>query len=254
MLIVISPAKKLDFDTPPCTPKTTEPEFLAEADELIGVLRKLSVKQIGALMSISPNLAELNSRRYAEWAPPFTPANAKQAVLAFKGDVYRSLAADELGVRGIQYAQKHLRILSGLFGLLRPLDLIQPYRLEMGSRLKTGKGKDLYTFWGDTITAAINRTLKAQRSKTLINLASNEYFRSIQPNEINGELITPVFKERKGDQYRAIGLFAKRARGLMSRYIIDNRLRKTEDIKSFTLDDYGFNNHLSTDTEWVFTR
>ncbi|PVV16103.1 MAG: hypothetical protein B6D82_01840 [gamma proteobacterium symbiont of Ctena orbiculata] len=180
--------------------------------------------------------------------------NAKQAALAMKGDVYSGLDAETLNKKGFEFAQQHLRILSGLYGVLRPLDLMQPYRLEMGTKLPNDKGKDLYAFWGEQITRAINRDLKAQGDDVLINLASNEYFKSIKPRLIEGRIITPQFKERKNGSYRMIGVFAKRARGLMSRFIIDNRLRHPEEIQQFNSDGYRYNKRLSRENQWVFTR
>ena len=205
-------------------------------------------------MKLSMKLAELNFERYYDWSPPFTPENAKQAVLAMKGDVYTGLDAESFSEEDFAFAQGHLRILSGLYGVMRPLDLMQPYRLEMGTRLPNEQGRDLYAFWGITITEAVNRDLEAQGDDVLINLASNEYFKSIKPRLVNGRIITPQFKEAKSGGYRMIGVYAKRARGLMSRFIIENRLSDPESIKGFAMDGYRYNGALSQGEKWVFTR
>ncbi|MGH8601475.1 MAG: peroxide stress protein YaaA [Gammaproteobacteria bacterium] len=254
MLLVISPAKKLDFETAPCTQGFTLPQFLEEAKHLVEDARQLSVAELCKLSHISRPLAELNARRFREWRLPFSLDNAKQAVLAFKGDVYKGLGAEDFSEQDLQFAQKHLRILSGLYGVLRPLDLIQPYRLEMGSRLKTVRGADLYSFWGDRITQALNEALKLDRDKTLVNLASGEYFKSVHPPLLAGRLITPQFKEKRADRYQIIGLLAKEARGLMSRYATKNRLKRAEELQAFDAEGYRFNIALSDSQEWVFTR
>lgn len=254
MLIVISPAKTLDFDTAPVTDKHTMPDFLKDSRALIKELRELSPAEISGLMKISDKLGTLNFDRYHGFKTPFTPANAKQAALAFQGDVYTGLAADTFKARDFDFAQQHLRILSGLYGLLRPLDLIQPYRLEMGTRFQNSRGDNLYQFWGDKLTQAVNEQLAHIKSKTLINLASNEYFKAIQPKQINGEIITPVFKDWKNGQYKIISFFAKKARGLMSAYIIQNRLKKAQDIQAFDVEGYRFAPEMSKEREWVFTR
>ncbi|MGH8658423.1 MAG: peroxide stress protein YaaA [Gammaproteobacteria bacterium] len=254
MLLVISPAKKLDFETAPCTQGFTLPQFIEEAKHLVEHARQLSAAELCTLSKISRPLAELNARRFREWRLPFSLDNAKQAVLAFKGDVYKGLSAEDFSERELQFAQKHLRILSGLYGLLRPLDLIQPYRLEMGSRLKTDRGADLYSFWGDGITQALNEALKSERDKTLVNLASSEYFKSVNPLLLQGRLITPQFKQKRDGRYQIIGLLAKKARGWMSRYAIKNRLGRAEELQAFDAEDYRFNEGLSDAQEWVFTR
>lgn len=254
MLMVISPAKTLDFESTPGTKKHSCPQYLGKSGVLINVLRKQSPKSLGKLMGISPKLAEINAERYQNWRPPFTLANAKQALFAFKGDVYMGLAAESYNARDIAFAQKHLRILSGLYGLLKPLDLIQAYRLEMGTKLKNPGGKDLYAFWGDEITGAINAVLVSHRSKVLVNLASKEYFGSIRPEALDGRLVTPVFKDFNNGNYKVLGFFAKKARGLMASYIIKNRIDKADDIKSFDMDGYRFNSDLTQDDAWVFTR
>ena len=254
MLIVISPAKTLDFETPPKTRKFTIPEFLDDSAELIDELRELEPHKLSELMGISPKLADLNSNRYHAWSVPFTSGNAKQSVLAFKGDVYGGLDADNLSEDELQYAQEHLRILSGLYGVLKPLDLMQPYRLEMGAKLKTRRGKDLYTFWHDRINAAINAELSKEKDPVLVNLASNEYFKSVKAGELKARIITPVFKENRNGEYKLISFLAKKARGLMSRYIIRNRLADPDDLRGFDLEDYRYNKDLSAEDRPVFTR
>ncbi|MEW8691478.1 MAG: peroxide stress protein YaaA [Candidatus Thiodiazotropha endolucinida] len=254
MLITISPAKTLDYETPPVTTTHTKPAFLKQSRSLINNLRNYSAMDLAELMKLSMKLSQLNFDRYHDWKTPFTLKNAKQAALAMKGDVYGGLDAETLDKEGFKFAQRHLRILSGLYGVLRPLDLIQPYRLEMGTKLPNERGKDLYAFWGEQITQAINRDLKAQGDDILINLASNEYFKSIKPKLIQGRIITPQFKEKKSGAYRMIGVFAKRARGLMSRYIIDNRLQDPQEIQDFDWDGYRFKKRLSKEDQWVFTR
>jgi cytoplasmic iron level regulating protein YaaA (DUF328/UPF0246 family) len=254
MLIVISPAKTLDFTTPSPLKKFTQPQFLDDSQRLIDRLREFDPAQIGALMSISPTLGELNHRRFMNWSLPFAPTNAKQALLAFRGDVYTGLDADSFDARDVTFAQKHLRILSGLYGVLKPLDLIQPYRLEMGTALANARGKNLYAFWGERITAALNDDLRALRKPALINLASEEYFKAVHPNSLAAPAITPIFKERKGDSYKIVSFFAKKARGMMSAYIIKNALTKTNDLKDFAEAGYRFNRQQSDATRWVFTR
>jgi len=254
MLIVVSPAKKLDYDTPAKTKSKTMPDFLDDSQILIDRLRDFSAIDIAELMHVSMKIAELNFDRYEGWTPELTTDNAKQAMFAFKGDVYGGLDADSFSAADIKFAQKHFRMLSGLYGLLRPLDLMYPYRLEMGTKLENERGKNLYEFWGSTITNAINNQLKATKSDVLINLASNEYFKSVKPKELNGEIITPAFKEYKNGEYKMIGIYAKRARGLLSRYIIQNQLNDPEDIKNFSEEGYKFNKKLSKGNNWVFTR
>jgi len=254
MLIVISPAKKLDYETPAKTKVYTTPDYLKESQLLIRRMRDFSVLDIAELMHVSNKIAELNFERYETWTPRFTPNNAKQAVLAFMGDVYTGLDANTLKSSDLNYAQKHLRILSGLYGLLRPLDLMKAYRLEMGTRLETDRGKNLYEFWDMTITDGLNAQLKKIKSSTLVNLASNEYFKSVKAKQIDGDIITPAFKEYKNGDYKMIGIYAKKARGLMSRYIIQNRLQDPEDLKSFDEEGYQYNKKLSKDNNWVFTR
>lgn len=254
MLILISPAKKLDFETAPITDRYSQCDFLGDAQELINTAKQLSKEEIAKLMHLSDNLAQLNVDRYQSWSQPFTPQNAKPALLAFKGDVYAGMNADTFTEANLDFAQQHLRMLSGLYGLLRPLDLMQPYRLEMGTRLANPRGKNLYEFWGTQITDAVNATLAESGSDTLINLASNEYFKSVKKKQLNGQLITPQFKEFKDGGYKIIGIYAKRARGLMSRYIIENELNDVQAIKKFDWEGYSYSAELSNDAEWVFTR
>ncbi|MBY0499425.1 MAG: peroxide stress protein YaaA [Nitrosomonas sp.] len=254
MIIVISPAKTLDFETPPITQEYTYPVFLDDSAELISALRKLEPQQISQLMSISPKLGILNSNRYYAWNRPFTLENSKQAILAFKGDVYTGLDAETMTTAELAFAQDHLRILSGLYGVLHPLDLMQPYRLEMGTQFKNPRGKNLYEFWGDKITQALNQDLKKQKDSILINLASHEYFQSTHMGKLEARIITPVFKDEKNGIYKIISFYAKKARGMMSRYIIRNRLTNPEAIKKFDVAGYQFDAKGSNQDEWVFTR
>ncbi|HSB97387.1 MAG TPA: peroxide stress protein YaaA [Spongiibacteraceae bacterium] len=254
MLIVISPAKTLDFETPSNTKKFTQPAFLEQSAQLIEELRQLDPPQIGRLMNISDKLAELNHHRFMNWSIPFAPSNAKQALFAFRGDVYTGLDADSFSAADITFAQKHLRMLSGLYGVLKPLDLMQPYRLEMGTALRNRRGKNLYEFWDGRITAALHDELVDSRSKVLINLASEEYFKAVHPKALATEVITPIFKERKGDGYKIVSFFAKKARGLMAAYIVKQRLRHSEAIKDFALAGYRYDPRLSSGNDWVFTR
>jgi len=254
VLIVISPAKKLDYDNPAPVEKTTDAGFLQESQLLIDTLRGYSVEQIADLMKLSDKLAQLNFDRYQAWTPKITKDNAKQALFAFKGDVYAGLDADSLSREDIDFAQDHLRMLSGLYGLLRPLDLMLPYRLEMGTSLPNPRGKNLYEFWGKLITDGLNTQLAAQGDDVLVNLASNEYFKSVKSKELAGRIITPQFKEQRDDGYKMIGIYAKKARGLMSRFIIRDRLSDPEDIKGFDYAGYAWNQELSRGDTWVFTR
>ena len=254
MLIVVSPAKTLDYETPPKTKINTIPDYLDDSQQLINRLRRFSSLDIAELMKVSKKIADLNFDRYEAWNKKFTEKNAKQAALAFKGDVYTGLDAETFSAADFKFAQKHFRILSGLYGLLRPLDLMQPYRLEMGTKLETDRGKNLYEFWGSTITEGLNKQLKKSKSKHLINLASNEYFKAVKPKELDAEIITPEFKEFKNGDYKMIGIYAKKARGMLSRYIIKNKLTDPEDIKSFNDEGYKFNKKLSNGNKWVFTR
>jgi len=254
MLAILSPAKTLDFDSPLVTDQHSVPEFTKESTALIRTLRKLEPSEIGSLMGISDKLASLNHDRYAQWSPSFDDETARASILAFKGDVYQGLNAPTMSKRDFTWAQKRLRVLSGLHGLLRPLDRIHPYRLEMGTKLDNPKGKDLYQFWGSKVTDALNEALAEQLSKVLVNLASNEYFKSVQAKDIEGRIVTPVFMDKKTDKFKIISFFAKKARGLMSAFIIKNKIIHVEDIKKFDVDGYSYNNALSDGDKWVFTR
>lgn len=254
MLIVISPAKTLDFDTPPVTSAYSQPDYLEDSEKLIRKLRTLSRKKIRELMGISKDLAQLNYERYIAWHNDFNPDNAKQAVLAFKGDVYLGLEAETFTEEDFEFAQDHLRILSGLYGVLRPLDLIQPYRLEMGTKLPVRRKKNLYDFWGTRLTNDINEVLGGHEEKVLLNLASKEYFGAIQPEQTKATIINPVFKDWKNGEYKILSFFAKKARGRMASWIIRHRIDQVEEVKGFELDGYSFNESLSTSYDWVFTR
>ena len=253
MLMIISPAKTLDYDSPLATETYSQPDFLDDACELIDQLKELEPHQVSNLMSISDKLGQLNAERFRNWHTPFTPDNARQAVLAFKGDVYTGLDAESFNEDDFSFAQQHLRMLSGLYGLLRPLDLMQPYRLEMGTKFENTRGKDLYAFWGSKITRALNELLAAD-DKVLVNLASNEYFKSVKKKELDARLITPQFKDWKNGQYKMISFYAKKARGLMCRYAIQNRISDAEDLKGFNLDGYYFSEDQSDNNNWVFLR
>lgn len=254
MLILISPAKTLDFETPPGTRKTSDADFLPEAQKLVEELKQLSPAEVSSLMGISDQLGILNAQRFNDWQQPFDLANAKQALLAFKGDVYAGLQAEQFGARDLNFAQKHLRILSGLYGLLRPLDLIQPYRLEMGLPFENQGGRNLYQFWGEKITDSVNGALAQNKGKELINLASNEYFKSVKPGSVNADIITPVFKDLKNERYKVVSFFAKKARGLMSAYAIRNRITRAKDLKDFAEQGYRYSESMSEGNEWVFVR
>jgi uncharacterized protein len=254
MLLLISPAKTLDFETPAPTAEFTQADFLKQSKQLISELRVLAPHDISSLMSISDKLGALNFDRFASWKTPFKPTNAKQALFAFQGDVYTGMQAQTFSAEDIQFAQQHLRILSGLYGLLRPLDLMQAYRLEMGTSFANSRGKNLYEFWGDSITKALNKQLAELNASVVINLASQEYFSAVKPKLLKAEIITPIFKDQKNGQYKIISFFAKKARGMMSAYIIQNRIREPEAIKHFDLAGYRFDAAMSSERDWVFTR
>ncbi|MBC7004329.1 peroxide stress protein YaaA [Photobacterium sp. BZF1] len=254
MLIVVSPAKTLDYDSPLATETFTQPELTDHSAELIEVCRELTPAQIASLMKVSDKIAGLNAARFAEWQPEFTTENARQAILAFKGDVYTGLAAETMDDAQFAYAQQHLRMLSGLYGLLRPLDLMQPYRLEMGTKLDNPRGTNLYQFWGSIITDKVNQALAEQGDDILINLASNEYFKAVKPKQVAGKIITPVFKDCKNGTYKVISFYAKKARGMMARYIIDNQVDSVEKLQQFDTAGYYFVPAESTATELVFKR
>ncbi len=254
MLIVLSPAKSLDYDTPVNVAKATEPDFIPRSAELVSVLRELSPAALGSLMKISDPLAQLNAARFAGWSETFDRSNARQALLAFDGDVYDGLDARSLDKKQLDWAQRHLRILSGLYGLLRPLDLMQPYRLEMGTKLANPRGRDLYAFWGDQITQALNQAVAAAKSTVLVNLASEEYFKSVRPSLLDVPVVSPVFEDWKGGRYKIISFFAKRARGMMARYAIENGITDPEQLKGFDRDGYAFDDAASGAQHWVFRR
>ncbi len=254
MLIFLSPAKSLDYTTPPQVATHTRPAFLKQSETLIKQLRKLSPADIANLMDLSDSLALLNFNRYADWKLPFTPENAKQAVLAFDGDVYDGLAAKTLSAADLDFAQQHVRILSGLYGILRPLDLMQPYRLEMGTKFANKGGKDLYAFWGERLLDAINAELEAMQRPVAVNLASEEYFKAAVGRKFKGQLIQLVFEDWKSGKYKIISFYAKRARGLMTRYAVLNRLDEPEGLKDFDYDGYAFAPSVSDDRRWVFRR
>jgi cytoplasmic iron level regulating protein YaaA (DUF328/UPF0246 family) len=260
MIVLLSPAKTLDFETPLPIAEHTQPAFLKQSAELADILKQASPEDLTALMGISHELAVLNVNRFQSWTRPFKPGSSKQALYAFNGDVYEGLDAYTLVPEDIHFAQQHLRILSGLYGVLRPLDLMRPYRLEMGTRLKTAKGDNLYQYWGDTQTTYLNKTFVGLRKispntvNTVVNLASIEYFRAVKPVSLKAQVVTPSFLERKGDQYKMISFNAKRARGLMARYIVKNQLRDPAQLLTFNMEGYRYNAALSRDDAPVFTR
>ena len=254
MLITLSPSKGQDFETPSLSKTYSKPESLEDSELLIKELRKIKQKDIQALMSVSENIAKLNADRYKSFKTPFTTKNAKQAIFAFKGDVYSGIAIDQYQEADLKYAQNHLRILSGLYGCLRPLDLIQPYRLEMKTKLGNVRGDNLYQFWGDRITEELNKQLEKQRDPVLVNLASNEYFKSVKPKKLKGRLLNINFKETKDGKTRIVAIFAKRARGMMADYILRNRIENANDIKKFRAGGYRFSRDLSDDGQWTFVR
>ncbi|MDO4641188.1 MAG: peroxide stress protein YaaA [Neisseria sp.] len=254
MFFILSPAKNLNEKDPSPTTRFTQPDLLAESEKLMREVRKLAPQDIAALMHVSDKIALLNAERNAAWHTPFTPENAKQAVYMFNGDVYEGLNAADLNTDAIDYLQNHVRLLSGLYGLLRPLDLIQPYRLEMGTPFANTRGKNLYEFWGERITRLLNQTMAQAGSSVLINLASQEYFKAVQTGKLNARLITPVFKDEKNGQYKIISFYAKRARGLMVRYAAEQGITQPEDLKNFDYEGYTFHPASSNENEWVFQR
>ncbi|MFS0828639.1 peroxide stress protein YaaA [Pseudomonas phoenicis] len=254
MLTVISPAKTLDYDTPPVTERSTLPQHLEHAELLIAQLRELSPAQIAALMHLSDKLAGLNAARFGSWSTEFSPSNAKQALLAFKGDVYTGLDAESLGEDDFSYAQDHLRMLSGLYGLLRPLDLMQPYRLEMGTKLANPRGKDLYAFWGARISQWLNQALADQGDDLLLNLASNEYFGAVKRSALEARVIDVDFKDLKNGQHKIISFYAKKARGMMSRFVIKERIEDPQHLQGFDEQGYYYSAEQSTPDHLVFLR
>ncbi len=254
MIVTLSPSKGQDFETPAPSSIYTLPEQLADSQLLINEAKKLNAEDVAQLMDVSENISNLNVQRFQDWNSDFNIHNAKAALFAFKGDVYSGIQKDSYTDDDLIYAQNHLRILSGLYGVLRPMDLIQPYRLEMKTRLKNPRGDNLYQFWGNKITQQLNKSLEEQAEKILVNLASNEYFKSVKPKILNGQILSINFKETKDDKTRVIAIYAKKARGMMADFILRNRIECTEDIKDFGAGGYKFNLKESTDNNWVFSR
>lgn len=254
MLLVLSPAKKLDFESENLSSSAMPPRFLAQAKKLAGKAKKLKSHDLQAMMGISEQLADLNVARFKAFKPPFTPANARPAIDAFQGDVYVGFDAKSLSDAGREFANQHIRILSGLYGLLNPLDLMQAYRLEMGTRFENERGKNLYEFWGDRIAKAIDKDLKGHEHPVLINLASNEYFKAVPEKLLKAKVITPVFQDVKEGRARVISFLAKKARGMMARYVVDNEINDPEDLKSFRGGGYTYDETSSTEGRWVFKR
>ena len=259
MIVVISPAKRLDFEAPANAKvkAVTQPDFLAEAQSLVDELREYTPRRLRNLMGISADLAELNAERYQSFKTPFTQDNAKPALLAFKGDVYLGLEAETLKSADFNFAQKHLRILSGLYGVLRPLDLIQPYRLEMGTKLKNPRGKDLYAYWSEQVTDTLNNVFAGQpksEDKVLINLASNEYFGAVEPSALDGEVVNVTFKDMNKGRYKVLSFFAKKARGYMTNFIITNRIKTAKELREFDVDGYAYSSDQSSPNDLVFLR
>jgi len=254
MIVILSPAKTLNFKSDSPTHKYSLPFFVQQAEKLIEVLKNYSPANIIELMNVSNGLAELNYIRFQSWETEHNTENSKQAVFAFNGEVYNGLKANTFNNDQLLFAQKHIRLLSGMYGVLCPLDLIQPYRLEMGTHLKFGNYKNLYEYWNNSINQYLNSELAAHPSKTIINLASKEYAKAVKFKEIKGTVITPVFKEYKRNKYQVITVYAKKARGLMTRYIIENKIESPKHIKHFDIEKYAFAEHLSNENEWVFTR
>ena len=240
MLIVLSPAKSLDYKTPVKVKAPTVPEFVSESAKLIADLKKLAPQDVAKLMGLSDQLAVLNVGRYRDWSKKFTQANSKAAIYAFDGDVYDGFDVKSLDAKTVAYAQDHIRILSGLYGALRPLDLMQAYRLEMGTTFKNARGKDLYAFWGNRVTDSLKKVLEKEKKPVLLNLASEEYFKVLQPKELGCPVIAPVFQDAKDGKYKIISFFAKRARGLMARYVVENRISDPADLRGFNLDGYRY--------------
>ena len=253
LVTIISPAKKLDYSPIEKNLDSTVPGLLEHSNELIKYLKSLNPQEVSSLMGLSDKLGSLNYERFQEWETPFTKSNSKQAILAFKGDVYQGLDAESLSETELIWAQKHVRILSGLYGVLKPLDLMQAYRLEMGTKFPTNRGKNLYEFWNSIITDELNGIFSSKKA-TLLNLASNEYFKSINSSELKANVITPIFMDRKNGKYKIISFFAKKARGLMTRYVIKNQIEDIADIQNFEEGGYFFNEEMSEDNKPVFCR
>jgi cytoplasmic iron level regulating protein YaaA (DUF328/UPF0246 family) len=254
MLIVLSPAKSLDYKTPVKVKTPTLPEFVSESAKLIADLKKLAPQDIAKLMGLSDQLAVLNVGRYRDWSKKFTEANSKPAIYAFDGDVYDGFDVKTLDAKAVAFAQEHIRILSGLYGALRPLDLMQAYRLEMGTSFKNVRGKDLYAFWGGRVTDSLKKVLEKDKKPVLLNLASEEYFKVLQPKDLGCPVIAPVFQDAKDGKYKIISFYAKRARGLMARYVVENRISDPADLKGFNLDGYRYYAADSKPDKPVFRR
>jgi len=254
MLMLLSPSKRLDFENPPPTDQYTEPEFLDDAETLVDELRDYDVDELGSLMDISEDLSELNFRRYRDFETPFDDGNAKQAIAAYDGDVYRDFDFEVYGDEDFDYLQDHVRIISGLYGLLRPLDLIQPYRLEMGTKLPNPRGDDLYEFWGDRLAESVNAALDAQEDDVLLNLASNEYFDAVDREALNGRIISPTFRDYRSGRYMVISVYLKRLRGTMTDWVVRERVTDPERIPEFDLRDYAYDPERSTPDEPVYLR
>lgn len=253
MLFILSPAKALDYDTPPTTPVATQPLFVEQAAELIAILRQKSPQEVAELMDLSDALAQLNVARYQAWQPTFGPDNSKQAILAFNGDVYEGLDARSLGSDDLDWLQRHVCILSGLYGVLRPLDWMQPYRLEMGTRLVTPRGRNLYQFWGTRIAEYLS-SRAAEDDGIVVNLASEEYFKAVDPKALRARVVTCVFEERRGSGYKVISFLAKRARGLMTRWAALHRAAEVESLQAFDSEGYRYVPEVSTPERLVFRR
>ena len=253
LITIISPAKKLDYETPTKQFLSSQPMLLNHSSTLMSDLKKLSPQEVSSLMGLSDKLGALNYERFQKWETPFTESNSKQAILAFKGDVYQGLDAESLSVADLDWAQDNVRILSGLYGILKPMDLMQPYRLEMGTKFATKRGQNLYDFWNSIITEELNKNFSSNNTN-LLNLASNEYFKSINVHELKANVISPVFMDKKNGKYKIISFFAKKARGLMTRYVIKNRIEDTANIQNFGEGGYFYNEEMSEDNKPVFCR
>jgi len=255
MIVLLSPAKTLDYETPLPLQSFSVSEHLKKSEELIGELRKKDPQGLSGLMGLSDKLANLNFERNMNWEPPISPSeDSRQAIFAFKGDVYTGLSAYSLNKADFKFLDKHVRILSGLYGILKPLDLMSPYRLEMGTKLKNSKGKNLYDFWGSDISESINQSISTHKNKTILNLASVEYFSSVKQGSLAGKVVSPVFKDYKNGKYKIISFFAKKARGLMTRYLIENRIDSPDGLADFNCDGYKYSKSESTDQSPVFLR
>ena len=254
MIVLMNSSKTMDFQHKANITKHTVPEFNDDAQILVKTLRKLSKSEFSKVMKVSEKLADLNIERYAMWRPDLKASDGKQALVAFRGDIYSGMDVDNYKAKDFDFAQKHVRILSGLYGILRPLDLMQPYRLEMATKLKTSKSKNMYQFWGNKINNSLKKMLQQEKSRILVNLCSLEYFKSTQPNDLDARIISPAFKEYKNGAYRFVTLYAKKARGMMCNYIIRNQIKRVDELKSFNLEGYKFNPEISSENDLVFTR